>query len=772
MRKRIFIICSTLCAAMLAHSAAKAQTRARFAEAERFMVSNMWKAVPARDVKAEYIGGSDRFWYVFKTTKGTEYYLADPRRKTVKPLFDKEKLAAGIAAITHKTYDANNLTVFPRFAPDGKSFLMDIDGKRIRYDMTAQNCREERLPKRQPYKAPDRRQQMMKHTKDSTIAAYCMGHDLYIERGGKATRITADGCDLFSYSDDARNRPDNIFTTCGTWVGDSHLMYVLREDHRGVGTLPTVSSVSGRPRLVTSMTGCNDFAMPGDKNVVQYELTLVDADKATAKKVALAKWKDQKIKVLYTTRDNRYLYLQRTRRTCDELDLCRVDLATGSLSVVLHEECKPYFSDRMQSITFINGDRQFIWWSERTGYGHFYLYNADGTLVRQLTGGNWMAERIIRFDEKRQELMFIAHGREQGVNPYFSYLYSTRLAKGSRIKLLTPENADHNIALSPSGRYFVDNYSRVDLAPASVLRDSEGRLVSHLADADLTALYAMGWKMPEPFTVKAADGETDLYGVMWKPNDFDPSRSYPIISYVYPGPQHEALPTSFTATGDHNCALAQLGFIVINLGHRGGSPLRSLKYRTYGYGNLRDYPLADDKCAIEQLAARHKFIDLSRVGIFGHSGGGFMSATALMTYPDFYKVAVASSGNHDNNMFHQEWGETFHGVSQEVVRGDTVFKCRIPTNLELAKNLKGHLLLITGDEDNNVHPGHTFRLADALIKAGKQFDMLVLPGQGHLYKGAAADYWRRRIWMYFVRHLQGDAGVDSLIDLDFKNGDN
>ncbi|MGM9703298.1 MAG: DPP IV N-terminal domain-containing protein [Prevotella sp.] len=762
---KLFII-TALTASSQPNSSSPGMGREWASAAEPFLVSNMWKAVPARDVKPEYIAGTDLFWFVFKTTKATDYYLVTPSKKSVQPLFDKHEFVASLSKITGKTYDESHLSVFPRFANDGKSFLLDIDGKRIRYDMATKMCQEEQLPKREPYKAPNRRQQMMKYSKDSTVAAYCKGHDLYVEREGKATRLTTDGCDLFSYSDDARNREDNIFTTKGTWIGDSHTMYVLREDHRGIGTLPTVSSVlGGHPRLVSSITGSDDFAMPGDKHVVQYELTILDADNATARKMKIEKWKDQKVKVLYTTKDNRYLYLQRTRRTCDELDICRIDLRTGNVEVVLHEECKPYFSDRMQSITFINGDRQFIWWSERTGYGHFYLYNADGTLVRQLTEGEWMAERIVRFDEKRQTLFFIGHGKEQGANPYFSYLYSTRLANGSKVRLLTPENADHSITLSPSGRYFVDNYSRVDLAPASVLRDSEGRLVGKLAEADLTDLYAMGWKMPEPFTVKAADGETDLYGVMWKPHDFDPNRRYPIISYVYPGPQQEALPTTFTTTGDHNCALAQLGFIVINIGHRGGSPLRGLKYRTYGYGNLRDYPLADDKHAIEQLAQRHKFIDLSRVGIFGHSGGGFMSATALMTYPDFYKVAVASSGNHDNNMFHLEWGETFHGVRQEVVRGDTVFKCKIPTNLELAKNLKGHLLLVTGDEDNNVHPGHTFRLADALIKAGKQFDMLVLPGQGHLYKGAAADYWRRRIWLYFVRHLQGNAEVDDCIDM-------
>lgn len=742
-----------------------AQQKADYREAERYLVSNMWDAVGSREVKPTFIGRSDRFWYSYKTTRGTGYYAVDPRQGKRVRLFDNSEMAAALGRITHKTYADTALNLHPRFADDGQSFLLDMDGKRIRYDLRTRQCQEVALPKRTPFKVPARKEQVSQYSADSLYRVYCIGHDIWMDRpGGASVRLTHDGCERYSYSDDDFNKDSVLFTTKAHWIGKTRFLYVLREDHRRMETLPVVSSIAGRPRLVAPITGGNQYAMPGDKYVTQYELSLIDAERGLTRKVTMTKWKDQTLNLLYVSKDGRYLYILRTRRTCDELDVCKVDVGTGAMRVILNEECKPYFSDRLRSMTFINGDRDFIWWSERSGWGHFYLYDADGHYKTALTSGAWMAERIVRIDERQRQLYFIGHGREKGFNPYYAQLMKVSLS-GGRIVTLTPEEAHHDVTFTPSGRYFIDNYSRVDLVPTSVLRDCQGRMVSRLEEADLSKLYAMGWQMPERFKVKAADGKTDLYGVMWKPFHFDATRRYPVISYVYPGPQQEAVPLAFTTTGDHNAALAQVGFVVVSLGHRGGSPLRDKAYRTFGYGNLRDYPLADDKYALEQLGAAHPYIDLTRVGIFGHSGGGFMAATALMTYPDFYKAAVASSGNHDNNIFHLEWGETFHGVQQKTVGQDTVFACKIPTDLELVNNLRGHLLLVTGDEDTNVHPGNTYRLANALIKAHKNFDMLVLPGQNHLYKGEAADFWRRRIWFHFAKYLLGDNTADYFTDI-------
>jgi dipeptidyl aminopeptidase/acylaminoacyl peptidase len=309
------------------------------------------------------------------------------------------------------------------------------------------------------------------------------------------------------------------------------------------------------------------------------------------------------------------------------------------------------------------------------------------------------------------------------------------------------------------------------MVPRAVLRDNTGNVIMDLETADLSQLYKTGWKMPETITVKAKDGVTDLYGVMYRPFNFDSTRKYPIISYVYPGPQTESVPYSFTVSGGKNVALAQLGFIVVNFGHRGGSPMRNNYYHTFGYNDLRDYALADDKYGLEQLADRFKFIDIDRVGIYGHSGGGFMSTAAILSYPDFYDVAVSSSGNHDNNIYNQWWGETHNGVTQveksvktkgtekdslnKKTEVEIKFKSTVEKNQDLAKNLKGHLLLVHGDIDNNVHPGNTLRVVDELIKANKRFDFMMLPGQRHGF-GTDVPYFDRLMWYYFAEHLLGD----------------
>jgi dipeptidyl aminopeptidase/acylaminoacyl peptidase len=305
-------------------------------------------------------------------------------------------------------------------------------------------------------------------------------------------------------------------------------------------------------------------------------------------------------------------------------------------------------------------------------------------------------------------------------------------------------------------QFFVDNYSRVNTVPRSALYNSSGHRVMDLETADLTSLFAAGYKFPQPFTVKADDGITDLYGVMYKPFNFDSTKKYALMEYVYPGPQTESVNAAFGRSMDRVDRLAQLGMIVVTIGNRGGSPSRSKWYHNYGYGNLRDYGLGDKKAAAEQLADRYSFIDISRVGIHGHSGGGFMSTAAMLVYPDFFKVAVSSSGNHDNSIYNRWWSEKHHGVKEMIGdKGDTTFQYSIEKNADLAKNLKGHLLLSTGDIDNNVHPGNTIRVINALIKADKRFDLVLLPGQRHGY-GEMTEYFFWRMADYFSQYLIGD----------------
>ncbi|MDQ3068453.1 MAG: S9 family peptidase [Acidobacteriota bacterium] len=557
------------------------------------------------------------------------------------------------------------------------------------------------------------------------------------------------------------------------WSQDSKKFAVSRNDSRKVGDLWVIDSLaSPRPKLETYKYG-----MPGETNQPQAEIAMFDIASNTQTPARTAAFVDQQIGIatapmtsLRRAREetepqwlapgSSKLYFNRTSRDLKRIDIVEVDAATGESKPVIMERSNTYVE--IQPLRLINGGKEMIHWSERDGWGHYYLYGADGTLKRQITNGEFVATGVQGFDDRTRMLFFTAAGREAGQDPYFEHLYRVNVDTGD-LKLLTSGTVTHSPSVSDKSPYYVSTWSRVDLSPESALYDAAGTKIMDLEKADAAALVESGFKFPEPFKVKADDGVTDLFGVMYKPFDFDPAKKYPVIAYVYPGPQTESVTKAFSPR-NQNVALAQLGFIVIEVGNRGGHPNRSKWYHTYGYGNLRDYGLADKKTAIEQLGRRHPFIDVNRVGIYGHSGGGFMSTAAMLVYPDFFKVAVSSAGNHENNIYNRWWSEKHHGVKEgESKEGKSTFTYDIDKNSEIAKNLKGRLLLIHGDIDNNVHPANTLRMVDALIKANKRFDMLMIPGKRHGFADAS-DYvfWVRAD--YFAKHLLGSAAdtVDML----------
>ncbi|RPJ84622.1 MAG: S9 family peptidase, partial [Acidobacteria bacterium] len=528
---------------------------------------------------------------------------------------------------------------------------------------------------------------------------------------------------------------------------------------------------------------------PGEENVTLTEINVFDRATKAMVKVKADRFKDQQLSIatarlpqggpqeneaeepqqraagapdapppqwLSETPDK--LYFTRVARDQKKVDVCVADPATGDVKVLIEERLNTYIETKPLRLA-ANG-QELLFWSERTGWGHFYLYDANtGALKNAVTSGEFVTTALEGIDDKAQVAFITAVGREPGEDPYFPHLYRVAL-DGSGIKLLNPGDASHSTNLADSNRYFVDNQSRVDDTPGATLYDALGNLVLKLEAPDVSALLEAGFKFPEPFKVKGDDGVTDVFGVMYKPFDFDPNRKYPIILYVYPGPQTESVTKTFNPRSN-NVNLAQFGFIVIEVGNRGGNPLRSKWYHNYGYGNLRDYGLADKKAAVEQLARRHPFIDVDRVGIWGHSGGGFMTAAAMLNYPDFFKVGVSESGNHENNIYNNTWSEKHHGLKEVTDKeGKVTFEYEIEKNSEIAKNLKGRILLIHGDIDNNVHPANTIRLADAFMKANKRFDMLVVPGARHSF-AAMSGYvnWIRAD--YFCRHLLG-AAADSV----------
>lgn len=585
-------------------------------------------------------------------------------------------------------------------------------------------------------------------------------------------QLTDDGEEFYSYAARERGKTDKERARSAHdrkrapifWSHDSRRFALVRLDQRKVEDLWVIHSVGNKRMELETYK----YDMPGEENVTRNEIWIYDLVERKKVKVQDDPWKDEDLSIvrarqfnypdseeprraLWLSPSSDELHFVRQSRDRHRIDLMVADAATGEARPLIEERMNTYQEYRNPE-RLSNGD--ILWWSERDGWAHVYRYGADGTLKNRLTQGPWHVDNIVGVDDARGVAFLVGNDREEGEDPYYTHLYRVGV-DGTGLRLLDPGNFDHRISLNESTRFFVDNYSRVNTVPAAALFDSSGRKILDLEEADLTALMDAGYEFPEPFKVKAADGITDIYGVMYKPFDFDPGKKYPIVAYVYPGPQTEAV-AKFYSTTPYETGLAQFGMIVVSLGNRGGHPDRSKWYHNYGYGNLRDYGLADKKAGLEQLAQRFDFIDLHRVGIYGHSGGGFMSTAAMLVYPDFFKVAVSSSGNHTNDVYNRWWSETHHGVKEvKTEDGEVKFEYSIKTNPELAKNLKGHLLLTTGDIDNNVHPANTFRMAEALIKANKRFDFFIFPGERHGYRNFG-DYW---FWLraeYFVKHLLGD----------------
>lgn len=735
------------------------------------------------------------------------------------------------------------------------------------------------------------------YSDDKKRYVFAQRHNLYLGEEGKeseAVQLTTDGEEDYSFAgfsggfgggrlgtgrtsrtetkiptSDRKTRP-NV-----TWSPDNKGFFVTRTDSRGIKELFLVNALA-EPRPTLSSY---KYPMPGEDIVRRSELFYCDASTKKVTKVKV-KWPHESYMRIHWNKSWDELRFIRRDRLQRHLELCTLNTKTGEEKCLIAEgfdaACLEFLITS-QSLRYVDESDELIWWSERSGWAHLYLYGRDGKLKNAITSGAWRVSRIVDVDAKNRLLYFRANGREPGEQIYYNHLYRVRF-DGTDLTLLDPSDtcftsthmegcrgANHSSYLSPSRRYVVTTCSRVDSPHMSYVLDEKGSRVMDLEQTDLSALMKTGWKLPETFCVKAADGVTTLYGNMWKPFDFDPKKKYPIVAHVYPGPQQEGVTHTFSLSGPTatNMQLAQLGFIVVQVGHRGGTPERSKAYHSYGYFNLRDYALADKKAAIEQLAARHSFIDIDRVGIYGHSGGAFLSAAALLQKPynDFFKAAVASAGNHDNNIYNDNWSERYHGLKEvpadsttakdakdpksrkippgrpwgdeddpqdkkgdsksgdtkedvkkaddkkadakaidikkaesnkegakkddsskaevkksetkadDVKKGDlktdtkaevkkdespkTRLEIKVPTNAELAANLKGHLLLVHGDMDNNVHPANTMRLVDALIKANKRFDMIILPGKSHGFADFQP-YFTQRLWDHFAEHLLSD----------------
>jgi len=749
-----------LAVALLVSGAASAQQRPAltaqdYARAERFMGYNTQALIDGSVSQLHWLA-NDRLWYRVLTARGSEFIVVDPARKTRTVAFDQARLATALSAASGTTYEAGRLPFRDLdFSDDEKGFAFAAGGKSWNYDIVSGKV----SPGARPAAALNANADNEINSPDGRLAAFIQDYNLWVRdtRTNQLTQLTTDGAKDYGYATDNAGWTHSDKPVL-RWSPDSRKIATFRQDQRQVSDMYLVTTNVGQPKLKTWK-----YPLPGE-TIPTIERVIIEV--SPPKVVRLQVAPDPHRGTLSDdisssgtfddvdwSADGSQLAFVSTSRDHKQEKLRVADAATGAVREVLEETVPTQYESGQGAINwrYLPKTREVIWYSERDNWGHLYLYDAaTGKVKHQITKGNWLVTKLLRVDEQKRQLYFLADGREPG-NPYFTHFYRIGL-DGKGLTLLTPEAGNHQVALSPSGRYFVDTYSQPDKPGATVLRAADGKLLATLEKTDISRLTATGWKAPTPITVKAADGQTDLYGLLFMPTTLDPGKKYPIIDYIYPGPQGGGVGSwSFSAArGDHQ-ALAELGFVVVVI-EGSCNPLRSKSYHDACYGNMYENTLADQVAGMKQLARQYPYIDLERAGIWGHSGGGYAAAAAMFRYPDFFKVGISESGNHENRNYEDDWAERYLGLLKKNPDGTTNYDNQ--ANATFAKNLKGKLLLAHGLLDDNVPPYNTMLVVEALTKANKSYDLVVFPNARHGY-GAYSPYMTRRRWDYFVQNLAG-----------------
>ena len=751
---------STLAIAFVFGPALLAAQQVDYTRAERFLPWHASPIVAGDSVRPNWMLDKTRFWYRNKTGGGAEYVVVDPVRNTRTLLFDNGRLAAAMSVARDTSYEPARLpfTTF-RLTDSERAIEFTANRKRFVCVLATYACTaSDTLPNRGRFVV----------SPDSTTEAFVSRYNVWVRRyrrqgdtsaAGDSIQLTTDGARDWYYGlgepspQQQMRRQGANRTPSLRWSPDSRRIAVIRQDVRGVGLMPYISYTSQRPRAFTQ-----PYALPGDTIVPKPAVYVIDVAGRQAVQVQLPAVANQlglggTPRDSLWTADSQHLNFTFQTRASKALYLIEADAASGQSRVLAADSSRTFVeaSPRDSASWYTTRDGQdVIWWSERDGWAHLYRYGPDGRLKNQITSGAWAVGRVMHVDESLRQIYFTARGREPGHFLYYAHLYRVNF-DGTGLTLITPEDANHVIMFSPDGRFFVDTYSRIERPPVTVLRAApDGRAVRTLETADISRLVAQGWTPGEVFTTKARDGITDIYGVMYRPSDFDSTRRYPIVENIYPGPQVGSVGQWAWTNGGEARSVAELGFIVVRIDHM-GTPLRSKAFHDNYYGNFGDNGLPDHIAAVRQLAARHRWIDIDRVGIWGHSGGGFASTDAILRYPDFYKVAVSGAGNHDNRSYNIYWAEKYQGllVRDSSRRTDNFTSS---ANQTMAENLRGHLLLMAADMDDNVHPANTIQLINALIRANRDFDFVIAPDRPH---SLTEPYFIRRRWDYFVRYLAG-----------------
>jgi dipeptidyl aminopeptidase/acylaminoacyl peptidase len=717
------------------------------------MTYNTTQLVSGGAVSPTWLPG-DRFWYRNATREGVEFVLMDPVRKARQQVFDQARLAAALARAADTTVDPMRLP-FTRIELSPDLGFVTFEARRRRWicDVSGTAC--EAAPAipavlRNSVTSPDGKR-----------AVFIRAYNLWVRdlATGQETQLTIDGVKDYGYATDnagwrMSDRPIVL------WSPDSRQIATYQQDQRNVGEMYLVENKVGHPVLKAWK-----YPLPGDSIITMIERVIIDVEGRRVVRLAMppdqhrsttcddvacegvGEWGD-----VQWSPDGSGLAFVSTSRDHKRAWLRVADAGTGAVREVMQDSSATFFESGFDRVNwkYLPASNEVLWYWHRPEWGHLYLYDlATGRLKNQVTSGDWNVLQMLRVDEKERVIYFLGAGREPG-DPYFRHFYRVKF-DGTGLKALAPEEADHQISVSPSGRFFVDAYSRPEVPPLSLLRDAQGKDVLTLETADISRLAATGWKPPMPVTVKARDGKTDLYGLLFRPTNFDSTSKYPIINRIYPGPQTGSVGSrSFSAARSDAQAIAELGFVVVSIDAM-GTPMRSRSFHAAYYGNMGDNGLPDQVTGMKQLGARYAWIDLDRAGIYGHSGGGYATAAAMFQYPDFFKVGVSQAGNHDNREYEDDWAEKWQGLLVRNPDGTTNYDNQ--ANQLQAKNLKGKLLIAHGTMDNNVPPYNTLLVVDELIKANKDFDLIMLPNRTHGFGNEP--YMVRRRWDYFVKHLLG-----------------
>ncbi|MEJ7862421.1 MAG: DPP IV N-terminal domain-containing protein [Pyrinomonadaceae bacterium] len=713
---RKFLVLTFLCSFAIGVSAQspavdlpRKLTAEDYARAEKMLGFNTAPLVDRAGARPTFLPDG-KFWYRVLTPTASEFVLINPADGSRKVDADAAKLGISITPPNAQNRNPNNA-----------GGVVSPDGKR---------------------------------------AAYIKDYNLWMRdlATGKETQLTADGVKDFGYATDNAGwvHSDRAILA---WSPDSKKIATFQQDQRLVSDMYLVTTNVGAPKLEQWK-----YPLPGDP-IITIHRVIIETE--TPRIIRLQMPPDPRRSTLcddiscdgsFTdvewTPDSTRLAFVSSSRDHKQANLRVADAVTGEVKNLYEERVATQYESGQGGVNwrYLPATNEFLWYSEKDGWGHLYLFDAmTGRLKNQITKGNFVVTQLLKVDEKNRRLYFNANGRETGRDPYFSHFYRVDF-DGKNLTLLTPEDGNHQVALSPDGKYFVDTFSKPDVPPTVVLRDLNGKQITNVEKTDISRLTATGWKPPMPITVKSRDAKWDLYGLMFTPTNLDAKRKYPVINYIYPGPQGGGVGSrSFAASRSDHQALAELGFVVVIIDGT-CNPDRSKSFHDACYGNMADNTLEDQIAGIRQLAQKYPYLDLERVGVWGHSGGGYATAAAMFRYPDFYKVGISESGNHDNRNYEDDWGERYIGLLKTDASGKSNYEDQ--ANQNFAKNLKGKLLLAHGAMDDNVPPYNTYLVVDALVKANKDFDLIVFPNARHGF-GAATYYMMRRRWDYFVRHLLG-----------------